>query len=475
MNAVIQVQTPPIPFPTYFANLFGLMVANANQLTGQITNNTNYIASTYSPATSLPSTTTGYLSVFNNGFTSMAVELGTSGYLSSAQIVSTVNGLGSISYISIASLVSTTLGLQANQLAQLQGFVSTPGIYISTPTLVSTTTEILRSFSEQVQSTVIGLGTVEYISRPHLVSTVAGIGFQNVSTGSLASTIHFLTDSYTLSTITIFENTLGGSYISTGGIVSTVSGLSTILITQSNLQSTIGGLGRIYISTPSFASTVTGIATQQSNIASLLTSTVAGLGNIYFSSLTQPLADSPGLLNAVSQFGGGYINTLAGISNGYLYSTGSSNLATLDFYEGSNLTYSGLEITASYYISADIVRTIDFGSASGGGTGLTITSDSNLKQDIEPLSPSQSLEQVMSMRGVYYKRIGDSTPYLGCIAQEVEEVFPEVITSHTLGENDLKSMKYEFLLAPLVESVKELVNIHSTVKFFVQKNQGNIL
>jgi hypothetical protein len=290
----------------------------------------------------------------------------------------------------------------------------------------------------------------------------------------LASTISFLTESYALSSIVLFENNIGSNYISTAGIVSTVTGLSNIYASASNLQSTVTGLSNAgYLTSITITSTIAGTAIQQSNISPILTSTVAGLGQIYFSTLTQPLADSPALCNTVAYFAGGYINTLAAVPNGYLYSGGGTTLLTTNFYEGLNLSYSAQPISVVNFISANIVRTIGFGSASGSGSGLTITSDSNLKEDITPLSPSQSLDQVTSMRGVYYKMIGESTSYIGCIAQEVEDVFPEVITTY-VGESNWKAMKYEFLLAPLVESVKELSHIHSTLKYFVRKNQGNI-
>jgi len=442
-STVAGLQIPLIPPSNFTSITSNLVTSNSAQLTGQFATNTPVIAATYFPASGFPSTTAGYLYSFSNGFTSTALGLGTAGYLSSAHIISTVSALGSLSYISSTALLSTT-------------------------------TAILNNFGVQLISTTTGLGSSTYISTPQLVSSVQGLGLQNVSTASLTSTITFLTGSYALSTILLFENTLGSNYISTVGIVSTVVGLSNIYITGTNLQSTVAGMGTLgYVSTSRVTSTITGISIQQSNLLPLLTSTVAGLGSIYFSTLVQPLANSPALCNTVSYFAGGYINTIAAVQNGYLYSDGSTGLQTTTFYEASNLSYFAKGINVINSISANIVRTIGFGSATGTAPNLTITSDSNLKQDIMPLSPSQSLDQVTSMRGVYYKMIGEQTPYIGCIAQEVEEVFPEVITTY-VGESNWKAMKYEFLLAPLVESVKELSHIHSTVKYFVRKNQGNI-
>jgi hypothetical protein len=166
-------------------------------------------------------------------------------------------------------------------------------------------------------------------------------------------------------------------------------------------------------------------------------------------------------------------------SNGYIYHAGASNLGTLsNFYEGSNISIVDMPISVTFStIVTGTVRTIGYGSnyIFGDGTYLTISSDRTLKEDIQVLSPARSLEQVLSLRGVHYKKKGDTNPYIGCIAQEVEPVFPEVITIHpSIEPKELRSMKYEFLLAPLVQSVKELLYTHSTLKYFVQKKYGNI-
>jgi len=42
---------------------------------------------------------------------------------------------------------------------------------------------------------------------------------------------------------------------------------------------------------------------------------------------------------------------------------------------------------------------------------------------------------------------------MGVIAQEVEKVFPELVTTDELGR---KKVEYEGLIAPLIEAVKEL-------------------
>jgi trimeric autotransporter adhesin len=89
-------------------------------------------------------------------------------------------------------------------------------------------------------------------------------------------------------------------------------------------------------------------------------------------------------------------------------------------------------------------------AGSGYATAYYHTSDRRLKTDIETI---QGLEHVLALRGVKFNWIKDGTPEVGLIAQEVEEVLPELV--HT-DKDGMKSVKYGNLVAPLIESTKEL-------------------
>lgn len=80
-------------------------------------------------------------------------------------------------------------------------------------------------------------------------------------------------------------------------------------------------------------------------------------------------------------------------------------------------------------------------------------SDRRIKYNIEPLE--HALDLVDQLRGVTYKRKGDAsdTLCLGMIAQEVQEVFPEIV--HETKDGVL-GISYGKLVAALVEAVKEL-------------------
>ena len=85
---------------------------------------------------------------------------------------------------------------------------------------------------------------------------------------------------------------------------------------------------------------------------------------------------------------------------------------------------------------------------------LTQSSDRNLKKDITNIS--SSLEKISKINGVNYRWKDESKGtdlQLGVITQEVEECYPELIKNNDKGD---KTVNYIGLIAPLIESVKEL-------------------
>jgi hypothetical protein len=94
----------------------------------------------------------------------------------------------------------------------------------------------------------------------------------------------------------------------------------------------------------------------------------------------------------------------------------------------------------------------------GGGIyalgDITALSDQRYKQNIMPLT--NCLDSVCSLTGYSYTRTdykpGESQ--IGLIAQEVNQVFPQAVNYDT--ESDIYSLNYNALIAPLVQSIKEL-------------------
>jgi hypothetical protein len=99
----------------------------------------------------------------------------------------------------------------------------------------------------------------------------------------------------------------------------------------------------------------------------------------------------------------------------------------------------------------------------------------NAKKNINTLE--NSLDKVKNLRGVSFQWNEDVVPDLaskepsqiGLIAQEVEEVIPQVVYTTTVENQSLKSIKYENLTALLIEAVKEQQEQINTLKQTVQE------
>ena len=103
----------------------------------------------------------------------------------------------------------------------------------------------------------------------------------------------------------------------------------------------------------------------------------------------------------------------------------------------------------------------------GLNLGLLHThSDARLKKNIEPIPNSTSLTKVLQLNPVYYEWREDILPsafvknhrqgrQIGLIAQEVEEIIPEVVKEEKIYDEKWKGVNYEKLTAVLIGAVKE--------------------
>jgi hypothetical protein len=84
-------------------------------------------------------------------------------------------------------------------------------------------------------------------------------------------------------------------------------------------------------------------------------------------------------------------------------------------------------------------------------TNFDSLSDLNKKTDIETIQ--NAIETVGELRGVTFRWKDNGHKSMGLIAQEIEQVIPEVVVTNQYGE---KSVTYGSLIGLLVESIKEL-------------------
>ena len=123
-------------------------------------------------------------------------------------------------------------------------------------------------------------------------------------------------------------------------------------------------------------------------------------------------------------------------TDGIIDNTGDGNLKLLD--AGSTK----LEVASSgVNVTGDMV-------ASGN---VTAYSDAKLKTEISSID--NALDIVGKLRGVNYKWLSNGQADIGVIAQEVEEVVPEVVKT---SEDGTKSVDYGRLVSILINAVNEL-------------------
>ena len=143
---------------------------------------------------------------------------------------------------------------------------------------------------------------------------------------------------------------------------------------------------------------------------------------------------------------GGLILNTGGASYGLIVDKGNVGIGTVN--QSAKLEVSGdVKATAFYY-----------------------SSDQRLKRDIKPIS--NALEKIKQLNGVSFKWTGDGSAQIGFIAQEVETVFPEAVS--TDKNSGYKSVQYGNLAAPLLEAVKELNLKYEVLSQVSSKQQQQI-
>ena len=95
--------------------------------------------------------------------------------------------------------------------------------------------------------------------------------------------------------------------------------------------------------------------------------------------------------------------------------------------------------------------------ATGDITAFGSLSDKNLKENIENIP--NALEKVSQLNGVTFNYIGSKESMTGVIAQEVQEVLPEVIyetVDNTREDGRALAVRYGNMVGLLIEAIKEL-------------------
>jgi len=145
---------------------------------------------------------------------------------------------------------------------------------------------------------------------------------------------------------------------------------------------------------------------------------------------------------------------------GYVASINGSVLIRNDCNINQNLSVMGITRINTLSVSngANISNTLNVSNIVLAndlviGGNITSTSDKRLKENIIPLS--DCLSKITKLKGYSFTRndLEDKNKkYLGLMAQEVEEAFPELVVE----TNGIKSINYQSFVAVLLECIKEL-------------------
>lgn len=167
--------------------------------------------------------------------------------------------------------------------------------------------------------------------------------------------------------------------------------------------------------------------------------------------------------------------------NGYIQWFDNANLSALGYIGANSSAYNIIAQSGSAPLILGTNSTERMRITSGGNVGIGTTSpsytlhvngsvagtsayvnlsDERYKKDIKPIE--NALDKILSLKGITFNWDKSNTDmnlddanHIGLIAQEVEKVLPQAVTTGT-DENMIKSVAYTDIVPVLIEAIKEL-------------------
>jgi hypothetical protein len=322
------------------------------------------------------------------------------------------------------------------------------GIAASTSSLNTLTGSLVTTYEGRASATkTIVSGAIQVLGSSTVLSGSNAITITGTST-ALGGTI-------TLATITGGSGIVSGSSQITAG---STTNFATDVKTQLNTNTVVSGSSQVTLSSTTGYSTV-------------INQNVLTTSDVTHNSVTAQIRATNGVVSGSSQVVGSSITTNTVSFNGTSVALGGSGTIP-------NLVSGSSQITLSSTTGGTTASNVQFNSLGIGiaatGTAGRIdasgdivafsTSDKNFKENIKPIE--NALEKISKISGNTYdwkpelKELhGFEGNDVGVIAQEIEAVLPQLVTTR---ESGYKAVKYDKLVALLIEGIKEQqTQIHS--------------
>ena len=329
---------------------------------------------------------------------------------------------------------------------------SVTGAYVNANNMVSLTTKSFDAL-RGTDTVVTGVQTLAATNYLQVANAKSQLANTNSSIATQATRIT-LVNTNLLSTNTAIrtyvDTKVAGIVNSAPSTLDTLKELATALNNDVSFSTTVTNLIGTKISVANAAATYatkaspttsgllahTGRATVSTNLAVSGNTSLGGLVNItYTGSANASLA----IRGTNTKGGSGYHDFL-------VVRNGGGGATNPNKWFRTNVT-GGLEIINDAYTSV-LFSLSDVGDLVTSGN-VTAYSDEKLKTNITTIEGALAL--VEQMRGVRYNRIQDGKAGIGVVAQEMQQVLPEVVL-----EGDNLSVAYGNLVGVLIEAVKEL-------------------
>ena len=191
-----------------------------------------------------------------------------------------------------------------------------------------------------------------------------------------------------------------------------------------------------------------GSALTSLNGSQITSGTIPGDRGVTSGSTSSSFIEYNGTTSTAGQFDGGTTNPSSTTRlnyDGYFYAT--------RLYSDSAIVGSAVTIDSSGIVVTGIVTATDFNS----------TSDARLKTNVQVIE--DPLEKVQQINGVSFNWIKDNKPSMGVIADNIQEVLPELVS-----DTDPKTVNYNGLIGLLIECVKQQQEEINTLKAKINNN-----